>query len=81
MRMLSLDLRERIVAVYDRGGSTRQEVADRFAVSLGMVKKLLAQRERTGELGPRNHRCGRKPKIFKMHQRQLRALVRKQPLI
>ena len=79
MRVLSVDLRQRIVAACDQGNSTQPQVAARFAVSLGMVKKLLAQRRRTGEIGPRYHRCKGKPKILKTHQRQLRALVRQQP--
>jgi len=41
MRTLSLDLRERIVAAYDGQQGTREEVAQRFGVSVGMVKKLL----------------------------------------
>ena len=40
-KTLSLDIRERILKAYDKGGVNRQEVADRFDVSLGMVKKLL----------------------------------------
>jgi transposase len=67
MRVLSLDLRERIVAACDAGEHTRQQVAGRFAVSLGMVKKLLAQRRRTADIGPRYHRCGRQPTIRKIH--------------
>ena len=58
-RTLSLDLRERILASYDQQEGTREEVARRFRVSLGMVKKLLQQRRRTGEIGrahARNHR-------------------------
>ena len=49
-RPIALDLRERIVAAYDAKEGTREEVAKRFKVSLGMVKKLLAQRGRTGGL-------------------------------
>lgn len=79
MRVLSMDLRQRIVAACDDGQGTQPQVARRFAVSLGMVKKLLAQRRRTGDIAPRYHRCGGKPKILKTHQRQLRALVRKRP--
>lgn len=44
---ISLDLRERIIAAYAAQEGTREEVAKRFKVSLGMVKKLLAQRNRT----------------------------------
>ena len=46
MRTLSLDLRERILASYDLEEGTRVEVGDRYRVSLGMVKKLLQQRQR-----------------------------------
>jgi transposase len=79
MRVLSLDLRERILAACDAGGQTREQVALRFAVSLGMVKKLLAQRRRTGDIAARYHLCGRQPKILKTHYQRLRILVRRQP--
>lgn len=39
---ISLDLRERIVAAYV-GNGMREEVAKRFKMSVGMVKKLLAR--------------------------------------
>ena len=50
MATFSLDLRTRILAAYDAGEGTRETVAARFRVSLGMVKKLLQQRRRTGDL-------------------------------
>jgi len=43
MRTLSVDLRERILCSYDNDEGTRAEIAHRFRVSLGMVKKLLQQ--------------------------------------
>jgi transposase len=79
MRTLSLDLRERILTSYDHEEATRNEVADRYRVSLGMVKKLLQQRRRTGEIGPRHHRSGRKPIILEAHHRQMRALLGHKP--
>lgn len=75
MRTLSLDLRERILCSYDAGEGTREEIAQRFRVSLGMVKKLLQQRRRTGDIGARHHLAGRKPMIAETHQRQLRSLL------
>ena len=63
MRTLSLDLRERILASYDNDEGTREEVARGYRVSLGMVKKLLQQRRRTGDLAPRHRFSGRKPLI------------------
>jgi transposase len=75
----SLDLRERILAAYDEDKGTREEVARRFRVSLGMVKKLLQQRRHTGDIAPRHHRAGRKPLILAAHQRQMRALLGQKP--
>ena len=77
MRTLSLDLRERILSAYDSHEGTRPEVARRFRVSLGMVKKLLQQRRRTGDITPRHRFCGRKPMIVGPHQSQMRALLAK----
>jgi len=71
-----MDIRERIVAAYDRGEGTRQQVADRYNVSLGMVKKLLQQRRDTGDIAPRHHYSGAKPKITAQHQQRLKRLVR-----
>lgn len=79
MKTLSLDLRERIMASYDSGEGTREEMADRFRVSLGMVKKLLQQRRHTGEIGARHHRSGRKPMILATHHRQMRSLLGAKP--
>jgi transposase len=75
MRTLSLDLRERILAAYDNAEGTRPEVARRFRVSLGMVKKLLQQRRRTGDIAPRYRFCGRKPMIVATHRSQMRSLL------
>ena len=79
MKTLSLDLRERIVAAYDAGDATRESVAGRFRVSLGMVKKLLQQRRRLGEIGPQHHRAGRKPRILPAHRAQLRRHLTAKP--
>lgn len=79
MKTLSLDLRERILAAYDAKDSTREMVAARFGVSLGMVKKLLQQRRRLGEIGAQHHRAGRKPRILPAHREQLRRQLAAKP--
>jgi transposase len=79
MKTLSVDLRERILASYDAHAGTREETADGYRVSLGMVKKLLQQRRKTGDLRPRHHYSGRKPKILDRHRRRLRHLLSRQP--
>jgi len=78
-KTLSLDLRERIVGAYDAKEGTRVEVANRFKVSVGMVKKLLSQRAKTGELAARHRFSGRKARLMPLHGAQLKSLVAKQP--
>ncbi len=79
MATISMDLRKRILKACDRGDATREQVANRFEVSLGMVKKLLQQRRKTGDIGPRYDRCGRKPIIVDTHRREMRLLLAKRP--
>ena len=79
MATISLDLRTRIVVTYDEGGHTREDVARRYRVSLGMVKKLLAQRRVIGDIAPLHHRSGRKPQIVGAHRRRMRALLATKP--
>lgn len=79
MRTLSQDLRERILISYDREEGTRDQIAARYQVSLGMVKKLLQQRRQTGDIGPRHRFSGRKPKILGGHREQMRKLLSKKP--
>ena len=77
MRTLSLDLRQRIVDAYDNEEGTRAQIAQRFRVSLGMVKKLLQQRRRTGDIASRHRFAGRKPTILGTHRSQIRTLLAK----
>lgn len=79
IKALSLDLRERILSTYDKEEGTREQVARRFQVSLGMVKKLIQQRRHTGEIGSRRHHCGRKPRILESHRSEMHAIVKKKP--
>jgi transposase len=79
MRTISLDLRERILASYDQKEGTRQEIARRFKVSLGMVKKLLQRRREGGDIGPRYHRCGLKPGKVAAQGQTFRQLLSRKP--
>jgi transposase len=79
MRMISLDLRERILYSYDQKEGTREQIAHRYRVSLGMVKKLLQQRRQTGDIGPRYHRCGLKPGKVAAQRHAFRQLLSRKP--
>ena len=78
-RTISLDLRERILEAYDEGDATRDQVAQRFRVSLGMVKKLLQQRRHSGDIGARHHLAGRKPLILVEHRQEMERLLKAKP--
>ncbi|WP_035616479.1 hypothetical protein [Haloferula sp. BvORR071] len=79
MAALSMDLRERILASYDRGEGTREQIASRYSVSLGMVKKLIQQRRHTGDIAPGHHRSGRKPLILESHKKAMREHLKCKP--
>jgi transposase len=79
MRTISLDLRERILTSYDQKEGTREEIAQRFRVSLGMVKKLLQRRREGGDIGPRYHRCGLKPGKVAAQGQTFRQLLSRKP--
>ena len=79
MNTLPLDIRQRILDAYDAEEGTRDEIAIRFGVSTGMVKKLIQQRRHTGDIAPRHHHSGRKPIILPSHRKQMRQLIRRKP--
>ncbi len=79
MKTLSIDLRKRIIRSYDKKDGTRQDIAERYCVSLGMVKKLIQQRKNTGNIKARHSYSGRKPIIVEMHRNLLRQLIKDQP--
>jgi transposase len=75
VRTISLDLRQRILVSYDNQDGSRVEIARRFRVSVGLVKKLLQQRRHTGDIAPRHRFSGRKPMIIQAHRDHLRSLL------
>lgn len=78
-KTLSLDLRERIVEAYEAKEGTRDEVAKRFKVSLGMVKKLLSQQKKTGDLQARHRYSGRKARLLPEQGVKLKQLIAREP--
>lgn len=81
MGSYSKDLRERVVAAYDResGWGSQARIAKRFGVSPAWICNLLQRRRRTGDYGPLKTKRGRKP-VFSGHLlERLEKLVQKQP--
>jgi len=58
MAAYSMDLRQRVAAACAEGAESRQEIAERFAVSLSWIRRLLQRRRETGSLAPRPHGGG-----------------------
>ena len=75
MKPLSIDLRNRIVRAYETSDSTKQQIANRFAVSLAVVKKLINQWKQLGTIEPQYQTVGRKPAFNNEQLQELDALV------
>ena len=78
MKPFSIDLRQRILNAYDAGEGTRQQIAKRFSVSFGFVKKLLVQRKATGSIAPLA-RPGHPPAFFGDNLKRLEEFVSANP--
>jgi transposase len=52
MKAFSEDLRQRIVQVYEEGNGSYEQVAARFQVSVGSVRRYVRQWRHTGQLTP-----------------------------
>ena len=72
-------MRKKILACYDTGKETRESVAKRFCISLGMVKKLIQQRRHVNDIAPLHWRAGRKPLFTSEHKDLMKDAIRRQP--
>lgn len=71
----SQDLRERVLAAYDRGLRTKQ-IADQFSVSPAWARRVKQRHRESGETTPRPMGGAT---IIKIDLEELAALVRKSP--
>ncbi|WP_169981339.1 IS630 transposase-related protein [Tautonia rosea] len=76
MRAYSTDLRVRVVAACDAHDGTRAEIAARFSVSEGWIRKVLRQRRDTGSIAPKPHGGGREAVFDAEAAARLRQAVR-----
>ena len=79
MKAYSLDLRERVVAAYEKGKNTIAEVAAQFSVGETFLKKMLWQKRRTGSLERLPHRAGAKKVLNRTHLLWLAKQIKEQP--
>lgn len=79
MRAYSNDLRERIVAVVERGEHSIRQIARLFSVSPSCIVRLLQRKRRTGSVQAQPHAGGRPRKLDAAAEARLLELVRAQP--
>ena len=76
MKTYSMDLRERVVAACDASDGTRDQIADRFSVSVSWIRDLLKRRRESGSIAPRPRGGGRAPAFDGEAAGRLRSEVR-----
>jgi transposase len=79
MKAFSMDLRQRVVAASDRGEGAPQQIAQRFAVSVAWVYRLLQRRRQTGSIAPKPHGGGQKSAFDADAAQRLRQAVADRP--
>lgn len=78
-RRISLDLRQRAVAAYNRGGLTYDQVAERFSVGVASLNRWLRLLRETGGVQGRPHRGGQRRRIGPEDDKVLDKLVVEHP--
>jgi len=56
MKFYSVDLRQKIINVYETEPISQRQLAQRFCVALSFVQKLLKQYRQTQDISPQTHR-------------------------
>jgi transposase len=79
MRPLSLDLRERIVALVEASEHSLRELAELFSVDLSTIVRLLQRYRQTGSVQPKPHGGGMPRKLDAAAVSRLLELVQQQP--
>jgi transposase len=76
MKAYSMDLRQRVVAACDKGDATREQIAERFSVSVSWIRDLMRRRRTTGSIAARPRGGGRAPAFDQAAEARLREAVR-----
>lgn len=75
MKAYSLDLRQKIVDVYQNESISQRQLAKRFGVAKSFVIKLLKQHRETGNIEPLPHGGGAKLKVSPQELEILAQLI------
>ena len=78
MKPYSIELREKIVKIYEQGDTSIRKVAARFDVSKGFVQKILKQKQTTGHVQPQQQ-GGSLKSVLNSRRTELTQMVEKYP--
>ena len=79
MKAYSVDLRKRVLAAYDSGKYSLNQISTQFQVTTRWIQKLRQQREQEGSIAPRPQNQGRKPAFSGAVLDQLNHIVETRP--
>ena len=71
---ISVDLRERVIAAYERGEETQEEIAERFGIGVASVVRWVALKRNKGTLEP-GRATGRPRRFGKAEEKALVAAL------
>jgi transposase len=75
MAAYSIDLRQKILQACERRLGSQRALADLFGVSLSFVEKLLRRHRTSGDLAPKPHAGGQRPRLDTAASALVRRLV------
>ena len=78
MRAIPLQVRERILQLYERGKSTR-EISEAFGFCAAAVRRVRQQFKDRGTLQPQTHLCGRSTLLTDERKERLQELLSEKP--
>ena len=79
MQAYSIDLRKRVMAAYDSGKYTLQEVSNRFGVTSRWIQQLRERRQKEGSISAHPQNQGRKAAFVGQNLEELDGFVASHP--
>ena len=79
MAAYSIDLRQKILRAWERHLGSQRNIAAIFGVSLAFVEKVLRQYRATGDIAPKPHAGGQKPRLGAAAQTVVQRLMSTNP--
>ena len=79
MAAYSIDLRQKILRAWERHLGSQRAIADISGVSLAFVEKVLRQHRTAGDIAPKPHAGGQKPRLGAVAQVLVQRLMGAHP--